>query len=733
MGVLRTLVALLSVCLLLGGCSSWEDANDDDVSSDDDATADDDDATADDDDATADDDDATGDDDDSAASADLDGDGWSVADGDCDDNDASVHPEAPEQCDGVDNNCDGTVDEGVDDDLDGDGVTPCDGDCDDTNADTYPGAAEVCDGEDNDCDGSLPPEETDQDGDGWSLCDGDCDENDPAMGPGDGDGDGVSPCDGDCDDTDADTYPGAVEICDGVDNDCNGAVPGNEADGDADGVSECDGDCDDTDADTYPGAAELCDGIDNTCEGIVDEGFPPDQDGDGYSECEGDCDDGDSGVHPGAVEVCNGSDDDCDGVLPWTEQDNDGDGDPACSDCDDADASLDSLDLDYDGYSTCDGDCDDGNASFNPASLDLVGDGVDQNCDGLDGVDADGDGYANPASGGDDCDDGDPSLNLDDADADGYTTCDGDCFDFDAAVYPGAFEVVGDGMDNDCDGAVDETDQCDCPSTTDEAEAADICYGLLSLTTGGPSQQMNTVTDYGSSVYPRAGCEMLGIHTGIMFENPAQYGADTGTTTVEWDFTGVGVDCNNPPPAGNDVKNNLAWALMQLEVPPNTHSFSVDFLFVSTEYIEWVCTEYNDTFELYLESSALDPATYPDHDGDAIPEGNVAFDGNGKPITVNSNFFVVNDCSTMWYVTGFSGAGFDNVPGFSQVPCTGPSGNTNDAGATGWLTTTAPVTPGEIITLKFSIWDEGDGIYDSAVFIDNFQWLPTVVTDPETN
>ncbi|CAN0459997.1 unnamed protein product, partial [Ectocarpus fasciculatus] len=83
----------------------------------------------------------------------------------------------------------------------------------------------------------------------------------------DADGDGISVCADDCDDDDASSYPGAKELCDGVDNDCDGLLTGNEIDSDVDGFAACEGDCDDADVDSYPGAAELCDGLDNDCDG----------------------------------------------------------------------------------------------------------------------------------------------------------------------------------------------------------------------------------------------------------------------------------------------------------------------------------------------------------------------------------------------------------------------------------------------------------------------------------
>ena len=186
----------------------------------------------------------------------------------------------------------------------------------------------------------------------------------------------------DCDDRDATVYPGAPEVCDGLDNDCDGVVPADEADADADGFRICEDDCDDADADVNPGAVELCDGIDNDCDGVVDGVGEDDLDGDGFSPCDGDCDDDDAAAYPGAPEQCDGIDNDCDGAVPADEEDADGDGSRICDgDCDDDDPALDPLDDDGDGYSPCDGDCDDDDEDANPAAVEDCN-GVDDDCDG---------------------------------------------------------------------------------------------------------------------------------------------------------------------------------------------------------------------------------------------------------------------------------------------------------------------------------------------------------------
>ena len=161
-----------------------------------------------------------------ASIVDADGDGYSEADGDCDDDRADVYPGGEEICDGRDNDCDGEV-AAEETDGDGDGFRLCDDDCDDADGDVYPGADEICDEKDSDCDG-VSADREDLDGDGYTICDDDCDDSEPLA------------------------YPGNFEVCDEVDNDCSGEV--DDIDEDADGHSICHGagDCDDSDFEAHP-------------------------------------------------------------------------------------------------------------------------------------------------------------------------------------------------------------------------------------------------------------------------------------------------------------------------------------------------------------------------------------------------------------------------------------------------------------------------------------------------
>ena len=141
-----------------------------------------------------------------------------------------------------------------------------------------------------------------------------------ACRDGDADGWADDACGGtDCDDADPSTSPGADELCDGEDNDCDGLIDNVDLDGDGFRDAACGGyDCDDADPDVYPGAPEACDGKDSNCNGVIPED-EADADGDGWMICAGDCDDTNPEASPGHDEIPdNGIDDDCDGKIDET-------------------------------------------------------------------------------------------------------------------------------------------------------------------------------------------------------------------------------------------------------------------------------------------------------------------------------------------------------------------------------------------------------------------------------
>jgi hypothetical protein len=170
---------------------------------------------------------------------------------------------------------------------------------------------------------------------------------------GDNDGDGFDRCSGDCDDGDANIFPGAGELCDAKDNDCN-CIIDDDTDFDGDTFTVCDGDCNDSDPGINPLASEICDLIDNNCNGLTDEGF--DLDGDGFTSCGGDCNDSNPNISPLGIEVCDLLDNDCSGVS-----DDDQDGDT---------------------FGPCGGDCDESDSAVNPVAAELC-DGIDNNCNTL--------------------------------------------------------------------------------------------------------------------------------------------------------------------------------------------------------------------------------------------------------------------------------------------------------------------------------------------------------------
>ena len=444
--------------------------------------------------------------------------------GDCDDADDAVSPEAEEVCDGIDNNCNGTVDGELALDpsswwLDGDGdgfgdvddeVVSCDAptsyvdnadDCNDEDALVSPAGIEVCSGRSEDCDDEIDEDPADADP-FWPDTDGD--------GGGDPDGEErfCTPPEGyvsnnlDCDDTNAEVKLGALEVCNGLDDDCDGVTDPATAegaqewfvDGDLDGFGDPETgavrcgtdsgltldntDCNDGDDSVHPGADELCNGVDDDCVDGVDgpesvdaRDWYLDADRDTFGAetqptraCDappftvdrsGDCDDGRANVSPDATEVCNSRDDDCDGTVDGPEAEGAVDWY--------IDADEDGFGTDVDAQRSCEtlegrvdqgGDCDDTLADVNPDAPEVCND-RDDSCSG-------------------EIDDGLEFVQLfRDDDEDGYGAGDGearcigglgwsesssDCDDGDPSVSPGADEIWYDGVDQDCDGNDDDRD-----------------------------------------------------------------------------------------------------------------------------------------------------------------------------------------------------------------------------------------------------------------------------------
>ena len=452
---------------------------------------------------------------DDSGNIDQDGDGYTAADGDCDDNDAGINPLGTEVCDGKDNNCDGTVDEGVstvyfaDGDLDGFGddasaLSYCEppsadhvlvgGDCKDADSAYHPGADEPCaENVDYNCDGVV--EYADDDGDGWARCE-------------------------DCDDLNPDVSPAGTEICNGLDDDCDGEADPTSSfdvlpfyeDADADGYGNKDSvtdacaaptgytddttDCDDTRADVHPGLTEICDDLnaDEDCNGNADDADPgvdvstfgaffTDADFDTYGDdasvvkqCDsppgvvavgGDCRDTDANFYPGAPETdcADPNDYNCDGSVAYTDAD--GDAYAACIECDDSDAAV------------------------NPGAVEICN-GIDDDCDGVTDPDTATDTatwYADNDSDGF----GDPAVTFDSCTAPtGYVADSTDCDDAAPTTYPGADEYCN-LIDDDCDGVIDPTTAIDALTWYADADAD--TYGDPAATTPACTQPVGFVAD----------------------------------------------------------------------------------------------------------------------------------------------------------------------------------------------------------------------------------------------
>ncbi len=399
----------------------------------------------------------------------------------------------------------------------------------------------------------------------------------------DADLDGV-PASLDCDDADPAVFPVALEVCNGVDDDCDGTTdeeavdaPSWYADVDGDGYGDdatairaCEapadtvalgGDCDDSDTAFYPGAVEddCTDPNDYNCDGSV---AWADEDGDGWAACE-DCDDNDEDVHPEADEVCNGEDDDCDG-----ETDEDPvDGDTWYEDLDDdgyggTDSSKPACEDPGDGWYPTGDDCDDADDAQHPGADELCSTDEDDDCDGTvnedDAADAttwyadsDSDTFGDPDTTTTAC--SQPS---------GYVADDQDCDDTDGDVNPGETDTC-DGTDNDCSGDEDglvtltptsgsTTDLSSAwgggtnssPHTATYYSSADIavCPGTYWVQIVANGASVDVTGPYGSSTTILDGG---GSGSVLRFNGTSATVAVEGLTIQDGDTQGGGIDAND--------------------------------------------------------------------------------------------------------------------------------------------------------------------------------------------
>lgn len=487
----------------------------------------------------------------------------------------------------------------------------------------------------------------------------------------DQDGDGFSVDEGDCDDADPAVNPNAVEVANGVDDNCDGAID-IDADQDGDGFTIGQNDCNDTNPFVNPNAEEVpVNGVDDNCDGNVDTDV--DQDNDGVTLVQGDCNDNNPAISPLAPEVANGADDNCDGFIDNIASPGDNDGD---------------------GFQAAGGDCNDNDFLVNPGAIEVNGDTVDNNCDG--NIDA-----ADPACAGQPIDGAcvlPCDQNLGNA-----------ALDFAKAMGFCSNEVISAQFIN---------------SSGNSGPARAIVQSF------GGTGELNTPAEGTRMVVLSSGFANNNAHDqGFAFDGTGSPGADPNVFPGECsqfanpDLTvSQGCGGGDAPPLVCDYTE----LQLTIRVPTNAQSFSFDFEFFSSEYPTFHCSAFNDVFLAELTSQAFNNGQRANVSFDA--NGSVVSVNNGffqvctqdDPFSTPPNICLTNvDANAILANTGFDP---NNGGDFSS-----------GAGATLSLTTQGvPVLPGETITLSFMIFDLGDDILDSSVIIDNFRWSALGSEGPKT-
>jgi hypothetical protein len=656
-------------------------------------------------------------------------------------------PLAKEICNGKDDDCDGNTDEGnpnggqqCSTGLKGvcaAGATQCSGgslSC----VQNVQSSAESCNGLDDNCDGMVDEANPGGGGKCSTGLQGEC-------------AGGTMSCVAGSLSCKQDTLASG-EVCDGKDNDCDGTPddgnPGGGLGCDTMLLGECKTGvtaCENANVackQTVTPKMEVCDGKDNDCDGPIDEGDPG-----GGKNCItgllGECSGGTTSCTKGSVacvqnqqaviEICiDGKDNDCDGqqdegcvCVPNSTQP-----------CYTGPGGTEGVGICKAGKQTCN--------NSGTAWSSCTGEVTPQTEVCYNSMD-------------DDCDPTTSDAGID-ADGDGWTTCENDCCDKVSIgcsapdlVNPGAFEFVGNNVDDDCDPATSDViapSACSSNakftnvSADNIAEAMDLCQ----FTTNNPPMaqrkwgvldaqfvwadgkkpspvalsdmedfQAAVLVNYGTGgVLPKLGKTMAGISTGRMRDsNDKDYVAPNFGTTfgvlgsppaaylaAHGGALPASASCNGTCPAGSGANDSINVKLT-VRVPTNALSFSYHFRFFTAEYWNFTCTIYNDFYLALLTSGA----------GGIPADKNISFDSLNNPVSVNNGFFDVCVAKGCYMCPS----------GSMQLKKTGMDvGNTG--GGTEWLLTTAPIVPGEDMVLELMVFDVSDTVYDSLALLDNFSW-----------
>ena len=355
-----------------------------------------------------------------------------------------------------------------------------------------------------------------------------------------------------------------------------------------------------------------------------------------------------------------------------------------------------------------------------------------------------------------------------DLDGDGFTEADGDCDDSEPKINPGAFDFPGDDVDDDCSGsAATMTESCDQSLAIDSSDPKDAAraLGLCKFTDdtskawGVVSARFTDASGTGKLSDPRAvgllprlgaakpseGSALLALSSGVA-RAPDQAGYTPVCDSLDATCTLGGLlGCGGgaTPPAGYPKESsschsdtgifslkstiyNQAALELKIRVPNNVQSFAFDSIFYTYEYPDFVCSNYNDFYVVFKD---------PKPPG--VNDGNIVFDTNGDPIGVNTGLLAVCDPSAQSAMATkkfacAQGTGLLQGSGFGPKESTCESADTGGA-STGWLHTTAPAEKGQIITLRFVVWDTNDPDLDSTVLVDKFVWSADndeVATEP---